>query len=329
MEISKWYALLKERGEWEDFLREQRPHREAWFREEFELLKVASAPLEEALKRSGVSIDGYIWNLLNVDSFKFQQALPILLEHLSRDYPPEIYNCICHAIAAHKAEFAWDELLRIFVLDPPTLDATATSGRKTCIAFALVAIARAFEEHVPELFPLLRDRTRNGLERVYFLPVLEESRRDDARLLLEELKDDPDLMSAISAIRSRQRARRRWVRLTKLSKNIPPAVMMFELTPRRDVSRTVKIEPDGKFFWESVDACIDPTEMIGRNSLIEGRFPEKSTWRQADTQIYEYISQEAFDLWFAHAQKFGRRRTHIEVARQIRAQAAERSKKRD
>lgn len=212
METLEWYAVLKERGEWEDYVREQqllRPLFEQQRRERVEFLRAASAPLDEALKRAGVNVSDGVAELVNQEGCNYQHALPILLEHLKRDYPPEIHEEIGRALAVREAEFAWEELLRIFEIDPPTHDSVTTSGRKTGVAIALMAIATAFKEHVPELFPLLRDRTRHGLERVYLLPAIEKSRSGDAGILLEELKGDPELKSFIAAIRSRDRARLR------------------------------------------------------------------------------------------------------------------------
>jgi hypothetical protein len=105
-----------------------------------------------------------------------------------------------------------------------------------------------------------------------------------------------------------------------------PSTMMYELTASRDVSRRVDIDIDGELYWDSVAACKDPGEMIGRNSLVEGPFKEEAHWPQSDTCIYEKMTQEAFDLWFDRAQRFGRRRTHAELSRMIMGRAEQHNK---
>jgi hypothetical protein len=102
---------------------------------------------------------------------------------------------------------------------------------------------------------------------------------------------------------------------------------MFEVDAARAVPRTVDIDLDGALYWDSVAACKDPSEMLGRNSLVEGPFPEESSWRQSDTQIYEKMTEEAFELWFNLAQRLGRRRTHVDWTRIIMAQPGARTSK--
>jgi hypothetical protein len=101
-----------------------------------------------------------------------------------------------------------------------------------------------------------------------------------------------------------------YVRVSSINASILPTTSMYEVTDSRDVSRMVDVDPNGDIFWDSVEACSDPKEMIGINSLVEGPFKEKPDWPQSDRCIYEEMTQEAFELWFEKAQKYGNRRTH-------------------
>lgn len=92
---------------------------------------------------------------------------------------------------------------------------------------------------------------------------------------------------------------------------------MYGLTEERNVAQRIDIDPNGDIFWDSVEACTHPSEMIGVNSLIEGPFKEKEDWPQSNTCIYEEMTSEAFELWFEKAKVHGKRRTHAEMIEAI------------
>jgi len=104
-----------------------------------------------------------------------------------------------------------------------------------------------------------------------------------------------------------------YVRVSSINASILPIASMYEVMDSRDVSRRVDIDPNGDIFWDSVEASENPKEMIGVNSLVEGPFKGKLAWPQSETCIYEEMTQEAFELWFEKAQKYGNRRTHADL----------------
>jgi hypothetical protein len=90
-------------------------------------------------------------------------------------------------------------------------------------------------------------------------------------------------------------------------------IWLYDVTNSGEVVRKVEIDPDGSLNWDSVAAASSPGEYIGRNSLVEGKFPTDSERRSSATKLFEEIPHETFEWWFSAAQAFGRRRTHAQM----------------
>lgn len=75
---------------------------------------MAQAPLLEELGAVGIQVES-AWELvIRSAPYPHPEALPILLEHLSRPYPSSVREGIARALAVPEARFAWNDLVRLF-----------------------------------------------------------------------------------------------------------------------------------------------------------------------------------------------------------------------
>lgn len=159
----------------------------------------AEAPLVEELRAAGVDVDS-AWQLIPPDCrvrtpAPYPEALPILLRHLSKEYPDAVLAGIAGALAVPEAKPAWDELVRQYRLHQET-------RTKDTLASTLATIADA--ELLGELIALAKDRSL-GPSRVMLLSALESSNTPEAAEALQSLSSDPELKKEIKAIRRRQK----------------------------------------------------------------------------------------------------------------------------
>lgn len=154
----------------------------------------AEKPLLEELRRAGVGVDS-TWDLVNT-SDPYPEALPILLEHLRRDYPDRVREGMARALAVQPAGYAWDELVSLYRQEPDGTDA------KDGLA---VAVSGAFpSERFDDLIELAKDREQ-GRSRILLLRAISRLRRPEATAALRELASDPDLeVEATHLLRGRK-----------------------------------------------------------------------------------------------------------------------------
>jgi aminopeptidase N len=155
----------------------ERQRREQERRRKLAELREAEAPLIEDLRRVGIDVDS-AWDLVN-RSTPYPSALPILVAHLERGYPPRVREGIARALAVRDARFAWGTLVRLYREEEAGTDA------KAGLAVALAAAADG--DVLDEVIALARD-SRHGQSRVLLLAAL---RRLRAQAALQELADDP------------------------------------------------------------------------------------------------------------------------------------------
>ena len=91
---------------------EQRRQREEAFKRLEEEYARAEAPLVRELHAAGLTV-GSAWDLVNTTT-AYRQALPILLDHLHREYPDAIREGIARALAVPEAKFAWPVLVKLY-----------------------------------------------------------------------------------------------------------------------------------------------------------------------------------------------------------------------
>lgn len=134
----------------------------------------------------GVDVE-WSWDLVN-RSVPYPEAGPILLEHLEPSYPDPVREGIARALAVPDARFAWDRLLALYRDEP--------SGTRTKDGLAVALAAIADGAVVDEVSALLQD-VRHGESRVFFVRALGRSQTPEARAVLAELQDDPQLRTEI------------------------------------------------------------------------------------------------------------------------------------
>lgn len=144
-------------------------------------LRAAEQPLVADLQAAGFDM-GTVWDLVNTAE-PYPGAVPILLEHLSRDYPGRITEAIARALAVPDAAYAWPVLREEYV------QATGENA-KDGLAVALSVTATAETEE--DLIDLVLDE-RNGESRILLLDGLKWLKTRRARSVLEGLTSHPVL----------------------------------------------------------------------------------------------------------------------------------------
>ena len=143
--------------------------------------RAAERPLTEALQAAGYNVDS-VWTLKSKYS-EYDSALPILVEHLNRDYPDRVREGIARALSVRKAKKWWPELKRHYI------EATLPDAQDG-LAQALMRTVTA--KTADELIPLIQDES-NGKSRVLLVSSLKKSRNPATRQFLEDLRADPSL----------------------------------------------------------------------------------------------------------------------------------------
>jgi hypothetical protein len=167
--------------------------------------RLAEAPLVADLSQAGFKVNS-VWDLVNT-SFDYSAAFPVLLRHLSRNYPDAIRDGIARALARKWAFPGWAEILAAYRVE---IDANPRS--KQGLAAALSAIAN--ESVINEVVDIMLDR-RNGESRGLLLVNLLNSPSAAAKDALRQISDDPDLTGVLEQYRKqaernlRQREKRR------------------------------------------------------------------------------------------------------------------------
>ena len=147
--------------------------------------RVAEAPLVADLRAAGYQVQS-AWDLVNTPG-SYPTAVPILLAHLPRPYPPAVREGIARALAVREASCGWEVLTRLY--------RDEQEGRaKDGLAVAIAAAAN--DELIGDVIVLARDRSQ-GPSRVLLLGALKRSKDPRARAALIDLAADPDLTKEI------------------------------------------------------------------------------------------------------------------------------------
>ena len=155
----------------------------------------AGEPLNADLASVGYPVSS-VWDLVNIHD-DYPAALPVLVRHLTRPYPPVIRDGIARALAVGRARFAWDLVYEQFMNEQ---ERTVKDG----LAVALSAMVD--RAHLPALLALLKDR-RHGPSRLMLIRGVQRLRDPRGTAAIEELADDPDLHNQIEIIRHRKLTR--------------------------------------------------------------------------------------------------------------------------
>src|SRR5262245_52456049 len=82
-------------------------------RKKSEELMQAEAPLVKALAEVGLKV-GTVWDLVNMPTARYPEAVPLLLAHFQEPYPDEIRGGIARALTVIEARPHWNTLARFY-----------------------------------------------------------------------------------------------------------------------------------------------------------------------------------------------------------------------
>ena len=146
-------------------------------------------PLLAVLRSAGVELSS-IWDLVNTKTAPPPNTVPILLDHLSRDYPDRVREGIARALAIPQARIGWTQLVDHFQKDSDR----SGLGAKFAIASALATIAD--ESVMGDLIRLAVD-PRHGQNRIPFVRALARASAPRARKALQQLALDADTSAEV------------------------------------------------------------------------------------------------------------------------------------
>ncbi len=152
--------------------------------------------LVSELREAGLDV-GSVWNLVNTPA-PYPTAIPILLEHLRRDYSDRTKEGIARALAVPEARVGWSLLVTEFKQSKDT----TTIGLKWALACALGAAGD--DAALDDAVAIMKD-TQHGQNRLPLLAILERSKTPSATEMLGDLLDDNDLAEDARKLLSKRR----------------------------------------------------------------------------------------------------------------------------
>jgi hypothetical protein len=187
MTLAEHDALLKATGQYDSMI-ERKRQQEAEREKRAAELRLAEAPLVDELRAAGFSVES-AWDLVNTPG-SYPKAVPILLDHLQRQYPDAVKEGIARALAVPEARVGWDLLIRLY---RDEREARSKDGLAVAIA------ATADDKLIVDVIALAQER-QHGVSRLLLLSALERSANPRARAALMALGTDPDLKEEIQVI---------------------------------------------------------------------------------------------------------------------------------
>ena len=160
--------------------------------QESQLLRDAERPLVADLAAVGVKTDS-VWNLYKVPNSR-PAAIPVLIEHMGRDYPTKVYLEIGQALNDPSARPWWPQMKEMYL-------STKENTVRDRLASVLGTIA--VKAHYEDLLSFLADESL-GSTRIYFVrPVNRIGNRmspGQGRKVIEKLADDATLGAAAKQV---------------------------------------------------------------------------------------------------------------------------------
>jgi hypothetical protein len=155
-------------------------------------LQVASLPVLTDLRSVGVEVDS-LWHLYEQPN-SYDAAIPVLLDHMRREYPERTLEDIGHALPFKPPAKWWDEFKALYL-------ATGSDAVRDRLGAALASCA--IRKHYEDLLRFIHDEAL-GESRIYFLrPINRIGNRmnpGQGRAVIEPLADDPVLGGEATAI---------------------------------------------------------------------------------------------------------------------------------
>jgi len=155
-------------------------------------LAEAEKPVLADLAAIGIRTDS-CWNLYQQPG-SLPEAIPVLLDHLEREYPDRVLEGIANALDDTSARDSWNEMKTIYL-------STSKAAVRDRLAAAMAGIA--VRAHYDDLLDFLAQESL-GETRIYFLrPVHRIGNRmsvGKGRHVIEGLVDDPVLSTEAKRI---------------------------------------------------------------------------------------------------------------------------------
>lgn len=161
--------------------------------------RLACRPVFDDLRSVGVEVsDLYV---LYKQPESYALAIPVLLDHLGRDYPERVLEDIGNALPLKPDPYWWDDFRRVYVT-------TGSDAVRDRLAAAMSNCAR--REHYEDLLTFIQDEDL-GASRIYFLrPIHRIGNRMEAgrgRAVIETVAEDPVLgIEATAILKGRSRS---------------------------------------------------------------------------------------------------------------------------
>jgi hypothetical protein len=124
-----------------------------------ERLRDNEKPLIEALSEVGVVVSS-VWDLVNTGE-SYQEAMPVLVSHLQKEYHPKVLAGIARALAVpdtNNIQGAWDVLFELYKSTAPEekIKEPELRGFKDGLAVALSVLCNS--ERVKDVLTLINDK---------------------------------------------------------------------------------------------------------------------------------------------------------------------------
>ncbi|MBX3024665.1 hypothetical protein KF840_07130 [bacterium] len=186
MTLAEWDAKLKAEGRYDSVQASLRAQEEDRQRHAAEWQR-AEAPLVEDLAKVGVHVSS-AWDLVN-SSAPYPRAVPVLLDHLTRNYPERVREGIARALAVPEAIQGWRTLVDLFQRDDDRSGLTWKGGLACALEVA------ATDEVADDIILLARD-PKHGINREVLIDALARLSSDEAERALRDLVNDPEVSTA-------------------------------------------------------------------------------------------------------------------------------------
>jgi hypothetical protein len=198
MTLAEHDAQMKAEGKWDE-VQARLAERQAERDRHWAQLDAYAAPLQQSLHAIDPSI--HHWRSLAQKPELSDAVIRVLLEHAVRsDYPEQVKEIVLRSLARPEARPHWSRLVEIFEKNLAGLIDPRFSAQP---GFTLAQVAD--ESVMEDVYRLLKNRAF-GANRLGLLIPLYRSKSPRSKMVLMELKDDPDLTLEIK--RGRRMARK-------------------------------------------------------------------------------------------------------------------------
>lgn len=160
----------------------------------------AQQPLVDDLNAAGANVAS-VWDLVNTRD-TYPHLVPVLIDHLPRDYPPGVRDGIARALAVPTAHPWWPLLVDQYLV---------ADQNRVQQGLAVAVAAAAQKEDLPLLKDLISDRNV-GETRALLLDAVKRLGGEEGIAFIADHADDPELAHTAQQIlkrAERARARRR------------------------------------------------------------------------------------------------------------------------